>query len=90
MVSFIDRWRAAPRPIWNRTDFRHILAREPESIPHALMNRISSSTSSRTSFRPAFFEQMKAIAEQSPTLGAQIKRWLHNPGAVGTWKRACA
>src|SRR5258708_11253572 len=30
-------------------------------------------------FPPAFFEQMKAIAEQSPTLGAQIKRWLHIP-----------
>src|SRR5258706_3951430 len=30
-------------------------------------------------FPPAFFERMKAIAEQSPTLGAQIKRWLHIP-----------
>src|ERR1700704_2118260 len=30
-------------------------------------------------FPSAFFEQMKAIAEQSPTLAAQIKRWLHIP-----------
>src|SRR6266852_1636024 len=30
-------------------------------------------------FPQAFFERMKAIAEQSPTLAAQIKRWLHIP-----------
>src|SRR5260221_13025068 len=30
-------------------------------------------------FPAAFFERVKAIAEQSPTLGAQIKRWLHIP-----------
>src|SRR6266850_1149707 len=30
-------------------------------------------------FPPAFFERVKAIAEQSPSLAAQIKRWLHIP-----------
>ncbi len=30
-------------------------------------------------FPQAFFERVKAIAEQSPTLAAQIKRWLHIP-----------
>src|SRR6202165_5819564 len=30
-------------------------------------------------FPQAFFERMKAIAEQNPTLAAQIKRWLHIP-----------
>src|SRR5437870_2303814 len=30
-------------------------------------------------FPQAFFERMKAIAEQSPTLAAQIKRWPHIP-----------
>src|SRR5438034_10262830 len=28
-------------------------------------------------FPPAFFERVKAIAEQSPSLAAQIKRLLH-------------
>ena len=32
-----------------------------------------------TMFPRAFFERVKAIAEQSPTLAAQIKRWLHIP-----------
>jgi len=30
-------------------------------------------------FPKAFFERMKAIAEQNPALAAQIKRWLHIP-----------
>ena len=30
-------------------------------------------------FPPAFFGRVKAIAEQSPALAAQIKRWLHIP-----------
>src|SRR5437879_11947392 len=30
-------------------------------------------------FPQAFFERVKAIAEQSPALAAQIKRWLHIP-----------
>jgi predicted TIM-barrel fold metal-dependent hydrolase len=30
-------------------------------------------------FPKAFFERMKAIAEESPSLAAQIKRWLHIP-----------
>jgi predicted TIM-barrel fold metal-dependent hydrolase len=30
-------------------------------------------------FPRAFFERMKALAEQNPALGAQIKRWLHIP-----------
>src|SRR5256884_7916679 len=30
-------------------------------------------------FPQAFFERVKAIAEQSPSLAAQIKRWLHIP-----------
>jgi predicted TIM-barrel fold metal-dependent hydrolase len=30
-------------------------------------------------FPRAFFERMKAIAEQNPALAAQIKRWLHIP-----------
>ncbi|HZT63935.1 MAG TPA: amidohydrolase family protein [Burkholderiales bacterium] len=30
-------------------------------------------------FPPAFFERVKGIAEQSPSLAAQIKRWLHIP-----------
>src|SRR5436309_15609919 len=30
-------------------------------------------------FPQAFFERVKAIAEQSPSLAAQIKRWLHLP-----------
>src|SRR5262249_10480961 len=30
-------------------------------------------------FPKAFFERMKGIAEQSPSLAAQIKRWLHIP-----------
>ena len=30
-------------------------------------------------FPPAFFDRMKALAEQNPALGGQIKRWLHIP-----------
>jgi predicted TIM-barrel fold metal-dependent hydrolase len=30
-------------------------------------------------FPPAFFDRVKAIAEESPSLAAQIKRWLHIP-----------
>ena len=30
-------------------------------------------------FPKAFFERMKAMAEQNPSLAGQIKRWLHIP-----------
>lgn len=30
-------------------------------------------------FPPAFFERVKALADQNPPLAAQIKRWLHIP-----------
>src|SRR2546426_334005 len=47
--------------------------------PQALMNPNLKLDIFPHIFPQAFFERMKAIAEQSPTLAAQIKRWLHIP-----------
>src|SRR6266581_9625020 len=86
-VSCSRRWlasspgsRAKPRRDPERRDFRHNpLLSNSESIPQVLMNPNLKLDIFPHIFPAAFFERVKAIAEQSPTLGAQIKRWLHIP-----------
>src|SRR6266446_2910513 len=73
--------RAEPRPRSGTDRFEaQSPAREFRIRPlQALMNPNLKLDIFPHIFPQAFFERMKAIAEQSPTLAAQIKRWLHIP-----------